>query len=246
MNDTTTNVTQVYTWTATSWTTAKWTTVDSGIRPMTKEEKRAHASRERTRKWLENCRKTFEASLAARIKQIEERIEANRWRPEVSHRQSNDFAMSWWSLGRTESDEGDPKWRTWQSRYDRNWVGLTICSISPYERFCIDNCIKHIPKKDVICTGWEEYDDNHREHGTYDTNGTGYWFRNLEDHNRFVAMLEAIPERTQIIEIGENYDRGASKRYLKGENHWVIACDRKTVVSMQESSNAVLMKLFLT
>ena len=192
----------------------------------------------RTTKWFED-----------EMVRIKADIVANAWRPRVSNSTTaHGLQLFYHTLGRASSDESYPKpgptWKTYRSRYNKGWLGLSLSNISPFEQAAIDAFLKTIKKRDLLLTIPDQFDDEDKEIGTITNACHGFWFRHLVDHNRFVEMLSAIPSRSNRIRLNQAKLPKQVRDWLKGTNWCLHKGEQGTALTMEDSNNAVLVKMF--
>ena len=220
-----------------------WATATATLDP--KEVKRFT----RAAAWAERANARAQAWFEEEIKRIEADAAANAWRPRVSNRPvANDQQLYFHSLGRASSDEtypsGGPTWKTYRNRYNRGWCGLTLSNISPFEQVIIDTFIKTVKKRDLLITVSDEFTDYHQEVGQIVKVSRGFWFRKLDEHNRFVEVLNAIPPRSNMILLKKDKLPRQVTKWLAGSNWCLDKGTNGAFLTMAESNNAVLVKLF--
>jgi hypothetical protein len=214
------------------------------------KEQRKH---DRDQKWWAKIKANQEMWFEREMARIHAEAEANAWRPQISNsKTSNPYQLSWWSLGQPEDESeveeqggtASPNWRAERNAYKRMWCGLTLSNPNAYERKLIEDFMASLRKKECFFH-FEQWQDREKEVGVHLTSTGGFWFKNLDDHNRFVALLESIPARTQMFVFGEAADIKAIRHLLKGENYMITKGDDGVALTMPEGSNAVLAKMFV-
>ncbi len=212
------------------------------------------ARRKRSREWLAKVKERHDKWLQEELARIRKWSEDNAWRPRVSNyddpkNRSHPHELKYWTL--TASDDPDqiePLWRTIYRRYMRGWVGLTVGSPSQYERDAINAFIKTLKKRDVLVDrggDWLEWDDRCGIIGEFTALQLGIWFRNLDDHNRFVELLESFERRSQMFKLGDAAEVDAIQHLLEGENYLLSVGSDAAILSMVPGNNAVLAKMFV-
>jgi len=225
-----------------------YTTTAPAAPPLTEKQRK---ERERTRKWLAKCNERHKIWFEKEMARLREEAKANAWRPQVSNsKTSNPFELNYWTIYPGEENEMDPLWKTTRSRYKKGWCGMTVNDPSPYERERIDAFIKKLGKKNVLVDHhgtWFEWDESDSHIGGFIGVQMGVWFRALDDHNAFVAMLDGFPKRDQMFILGEAADADAIRHLLEGvENYSLVEGDRGVALTMpSDSNNAVLVKMFV-
>jgi hypothetical protein len=217
----------------------------------TKEQKKERLKREKraasAKRWFERARARNEAWFAAEMIKVEAEAKANEWRPKVSHRNYNCYDLAWHSLGKAGADEHE-NWRRERIRYINKWCGITISHLSHFEQQEINAFISTIRKRDVYNTGNEPFTDYDGVVGGHKVISTGYWFRNLEDHNRFVKMLEAIPQRKEGLLISDSELTKATiskiKRNLSGCNYMLTRGQIESVLTFATKDSEKINGIF--
>lgn len=220
--------------------------VDDGL------SSKERARRERSRKWLAKIKERHDKWFAEEMARLRQWSIDNAWRPDVSIFPKNTpFALHCHTITATnEEDDMEPKWRTIYRRYMNGWLGLSLNDPSPYERERIDAFLKTIRKKDLLIDRdgtWLEWDSRDQFYiGPYTALQLGVWFRNLEDHNRFVELVESFEVRSVYYQLGEAADRDALRLLLQGENYLILDGETGGCLTMPPSSpNVVLAKMFV-
>jgi hypothetical protein len=233
------------TYNVTCYTTSGVTYASNDVKLTPKERRR----RESTRKWLEKCRVRFEASHKLEMARIHAESKANAWRPHVSSgKVSNPYEFNFWTITPGEENEMDRLWRTTVVRYKKGWCGMTLNDPSLYERERIDAFIKKLGKKNVLIDHdgtWFEWDESCGHIGSFTAVQMGVWFRTLDDHNAFVALIQSFPKRDQMFILGDAADVGAIRHLLEGENYLIVKGSHGVALTMPTGNNAVLVKMFV-
>jgi len=195
--------------------------------------------------------KKFEEDYANKLK---EKVEKQKWRPEISTSRYDHYALSWWSLSAPDFHTDRKEY----CRYIKNWVGLSVSEISKVDFEIISKFLKNFKKTEVFTMAYDEdayeevkmssfFADKIKPSDWFETGITSMviWFKDLDIHNQFVSLLDSIVERTVVIEIGEMADLKAIKKTLKDDNY-IFTNDRgKSYISMiDDGTKPVIVKMF--
>jgi hypothetical protein len=192
-----------------------------------------------TSRWLARCKAKADKWFAEELIRIKAECKANEWRPHVgaSNKAEHDLDLSWWSLGKPDSDEdlSNPPWRKELWRWKHDWCGITVTDASDFEIKAMEAFCDALPKKSVFRHVTESFSDYNKLIGSHDSHSRAYWFKNLEDHNAFDAMLDAIPWRQYFIQLDRRKIRDV-RAHFRGKNYRIVeGRDKtKTVVTFAE------------
>ena len=211
----------------------------------------------KSRKLEEKLRKMEEEEYAKAIAKAEKQ----RWRPCISSNREDNF--SWWSLG--EPDFGTARKEYY--RYQNNWVGLTLCSISKFEFNLISKFIGKYTKKEIFNIAYISEYGNFSETNVSQiipdnissedwielgAESVSIWFRDLETHNKFISFLENIPQRDIKIDLGATADISTIEELLKDKNYYIKIkkdIDDNSIIDgfvnfVGDEKTAILIKMF--
>ena len=200
-----------------------------------KEQRRV----QRIRDWHDRVKKNADEWLEQQIVKIKADAEANAWRPQVSSKVFNDYEICFHTLFRYGPDDGN-SWRTYRNRYIAGWCGLTVTNLSDFEVSLIKKQLRTIGYKNYLAEKSELFEDKTTEIGVFEDYCLNYWFKNLEDHNSFVAALESFPKRNRRMILQDSADIEAIKKLLEGKNYRIFEGEYGTLLSYGEGVSDAL------
>ncbi|RYD71553.1 MAG: hypothetical protein EOP84_24705 [Verrucomicrobiaceae bacterium] len=132
-----------------------------------------------------------------------------------------DVHMCWHNITPSCEDEHQRS-RSWKL-HRKGWVGLSTNMLSPYEEKRIRKFLTEKGKDNVFKSRTYTLDSDERpgDIGSFPERGCYYFFRTQEIRAEFVALLESIPKRSEIMYVDHKRMAPQIQLLLRGKN-WII------------------------